>query len=68
MITSLYFDGIAQAVGIWGASGSGAQFESPFITGNGFLSVTAVPEPGTIGLLIVSALGFALIRRSLRRH
>lgn len=64
VITSLYFDGIAQAVGIWGASGSGAQFESPFITGNGFLSVTAVPEPGTIGLLIVSAMGFALIRRS----
>jgi len=63
VITSLYFDGIAQAVGIWGASGSGAQFESPFITGNGFLSVTAVPEPGTIGLMILGGAGLFLVRR-----
>lgn len=63
VIGSLYFDGVAQAVGVWGAAGSGAQFESPLITGNGFVSVTAVPEPGTIGLLVASGLGLAFIRR-----
>ena len=32
-------DGTAQAAGTWGAVNSGAQFESPRITGNGFLIV-----------------------------
>jgi autotransporter-associated beta strand protein len=46
VIDSLFIDGISQAVGIWGAVGSGAQFESALLTGTGTLQIsTFVPPP-----------------------
>jgi len=41
-IRSLYFDGVAQATGIWGATGSGAAHETSLITGTGRLNVVGV--------------------------
>jgi hypothetical protein len=48
-IRSLYFDGIAQATGIWGATGSGAAHETSLITGTGLLNVTTLPTLGVPG-------------------
>ena len=48
-IRSLYFDGIAQATGIWGATGSGAANETALITGTGLLNVTTLPPVGVPG-------------------
>ncbi len=46
VIDSLFIDGVSQAVGTWGAVGSGAQFSSPLITGSGLLQVsTFIPPP-----------------------
>ena len=46
VIDSLFIDGVSQAIGTWGAVGSGAQFTSPLITGAGLLQVsTFVPPP-----------------------
>lgn len=60
----LYFDGIAQLAGVWGAIGSGAQFESPLLTGTGTLATTAaIPEPSTVALVIG---GIALVGLRLR--
>jgi autotransporter-associated beta strand protein len=46
-VRSLYFDGVPQQQGIWGAPGSGAQFTSPLIAGDGklYVGVTAPPPP-----------------------
>ena len=44
-VHALYFNGVAQANGIWGAVGSGAQFTSPFLTGTGRLNVSSIPPP-----------------------
>ncbi len=55
VIGSLYFDGVAQSIGIWGALGSGAQHESALITGTGYLQI--VPEPSSIALLAAGLLG-----------
>lgn len=44
-VHGLYFDGVPQAPGIWGAVGSGAQFTSPLLTGTGWLSVATVAPP-----------------------
>ena len=41
MIDSLFIDGLSQAVGTWGAPGSGAQFTSPAILGTGILQVSS---------------------------
>jgi autotransporter-associated beta strand protein len=38
-VRSLYINGSKQAGGTWGAVGSGAQHQSPLITGTGFLQV-----------------------------
>ncbi len=49
MIDALFIDGVSQAVGIWGALDSGAQFVSPLISGTGLLQVTTfvpLPLPG----------------------
>lgn len=48
VVDSLFFDGVSQAAGIWGAVGSGAQFSSPLITGTGLLEVSTfvAPIPG----------------------
>ncbi len=40
-VAKLFIDGAPQAIGVYGAVGSGAQFETPFITGAGFLNVTS---------------------------
>jgi autotransporter-associated beta strand protein len=48
-IRSLYFDGVAQATGIWGATGSGAAHETSLITGTGRLNVVGVAPPGVPG-------------------
>jgi autotransporter-associated beta strand protein len=45
VVRSLYFNGVAQPDGIWGAIGSGAQFTSPLLTGTGRLHVTQTPPP-----------------------
>ncbi len=48
MIDALFFGEESQAVGIWGAIGSGAQYTTPLITGTGFLQVSSadVALPG----------------------
>ncbi len=48
VVDSLFFDGVSQAAGIWGAVGSGAQFSSGLITGTGLLEVSTfvAPIPG----------------------
>ena len=48
VIDSLFFDGVSQAAGTWGAVGSGAQFTSPLISGTGMLEVSTfiAPIPG----------------------
>lgn len=38
-IAGLFIDGVAQAAGIWGPTGSGAEFESALLTGSGLLEV-----------------------------
>jgi hypothetical protein len=45
VIHGLFFDGVSQTPGVWGAVGSGAQFTSPFLTGTGRLSVATVGPP-----------------------
>jgi autotransporter-associated beta strand protein len=44
-IDSLFFNGISQAAGTWGAAGSGAQFTSSLFTGTGRLQVTTFIAP-----------------------
>jgi autotransporter-associated beta strand protein len=51
-VHGLFFNGVLQPYGIWGAIGSGAQYTSSLITGTGRLNVTplppAPPPPGQI--------------------
>jgi len=49
IIESLFFNGVSQAVGIWGAVGSGAQFTSQFLAGTGSLLVTTFVPPLLLG-------------------
>jgi fibronectin-binding autotransporter adhesin len=39
-VNSLYINGVPQSAGIWGGEGSGAQFETPYLSGSGLLEVT----------------------------
>ncbi|WFB36250.1 PEP-CTERM sorting domain-containing protein [Kiritimatiellota bacterium B12222] len=49
-ISGLFFDGVAQNTGSWGATGSGATFENDdWFVGEGV--VTVIPEPSTMLLL-----------------
>jgi autotransporter-associated beta strand protein len=41
-IRALYFDGVAQGTGVWGATGSGAAHETSLITGTGRLNVVGL--------------------------
>jgi len=62
-ISALYFDGVLQAAGTWGGTGSGADnINTTFFAANsGKLLVVAVPEPAAA---LMSAVGLmALLRR-----
>lgn len=49
-IRSLFLGGVAQAVGTWGATGSGAtNINDTFFTGTGILNVTTMPGGGVQG-------------------
>lgn len=52
--------------GTWGAIGSGAQFENAVFSGTGFLTV--VPEPSTVGLMAIAALGAILFQARFRKQ
>ncbi len=45
VVDSLFFDGVSQTAGTWGAVGSGAQFTSPLLTGTGLLQVSTLVAP-----------------------
>jgi autotransporter-associated beta strand protein len=63
-INMLFFDGAAQSIGTWGSSASGAEFvNDSFFSGTGMLSITAVPEPGTMLTGIACGLTILLLRR-----
>jgi autotransporter-associated beta strand protein len=49
-IDSLFINGVAQYIGIWGAVGSGAEFTSPLFAGTGRVHVTNGPLPGDFNL------------------
>jgi autotransporter-associated beta strand protein len=62
-VSALYFDGVAQVPGTWGATGSGAaHVNDTFFTGTGVLSV--VPEPASLSLMLMG--GLTLLRRKQR--
>jgi autotransporter-associated beta strand protein len=48
-VDSLFFNGLSQATGTWGAPGSGAAHEDPFFTGTGMLMVSTQPAPVLVG-------------------
>lgn len=64
-INQLFINGVAQSAGTWGAIGSGAQFESALITGDGLLLVS-VPEPAHYAVGVVLMLGLAAYTRRKR--
>ncbi len=45
LVRALFFNGVAQPIGIWGAIGSGAAYTSPLLTGTGRLNVATMPPP-----------------------
>ncbi|MCX7066017.1 MAG: PEP-CTERM sorting domain-containing protein [Proteobacteria bacterium] len=61
-VAGLYFGGVPQASGTWGATGSGAtNINDNYFFGTGVLNV--VPEPGAIALLVSGAVMFLVYRR-----
>jgi fibronectin-binding autotransporter adhesin len=48
-IRSLYINGVGQAIGTWGGTGSGAANITPLITGTGLLNVTTAVSAGVPG-------------------
>ena len=70
VIDQLFFDGVAQATGTWGAPLSGADHTNSMFMGSGFLRVMAsgaspgaVPEPGTVLLLVTAVFVLGADRR-----
>lgn len=59
-IGGLFFDDVPQPAGIWGATGSGAEHTSDFLSGSGFLQV--IPEPSPHALIGIG-FSFLLLRR-----
>jgi autotransporter-associated beta strand protein len=66
IIDSLFINGGANAVGTWGAPGSGATFTTPLISGTGWLQVTIAPEPSTFAFSAI-ALGILIAQRKARQ-
>lgn len=65
-IAYLFINGASQAIGTYGAIGSGANFELASFTGTGWLGVTAsaIPEPSSFAAFGgLAALAFAGMRR-----
>lgn len=65
-IASLFINGAPQAVGTYGAIGSGAFFQLSAFTGTGLLNVTtsSIPEPSTFAALAgIAALALGCTRR-----
>ena len=71
IVGKLFFNGTAQANGLWGSLTSSATFKSAFFTGNGLLNVggaplgalAAVPEPSALVLATLASIGLASFRR-----
>lgn len=55
VIGALWLGDKQATAGIWGAVGSGAQYESALITGTGFLAT--IPEPSSMALLTAGLIG-----------
>jgi autotransporter-associated beta strand protein len=53
VIDSLFLSGMSQAAGVYGAVGSGAQFETAFLTGSGRLQVQTFVLQGDFDLNLV---------------
>jgi autotransporter-associated beta strand protein len=65
-VGGLVLGGVPQAPGTYGSSTSGATFQfNEYFSGNGIVTVTGVPEPGTMALAGFAGAGLALklIRR-----
>jgi autotransporter-associated beta strand protein len=61
-VNQLFFNGVPQLTGTWGAAGSGADhIDNDFFSGIGTLTVL-VPEPSVVALALVG-MGFLLYRR-----
>ena len=67
-VNRLQVNGTFLAPGTYGAAGSGATNPETFITGPGFLTVTAVPEPGTWALLGLGVVALGVTEYARRRR
>lgn len=62
-VGGLFFNGVAQSAGTWGATGSGAtNINNDWFSGTGL--ITVVPEPSTYVLIVSSVIGMIFLRRS----
>ena len=69
-MSGLFLNGVAQAEGTYGSTSSSATFKNDeFFSGDGIITVAAVPEPGTTALLLgaLGIFGFQYLRRRHRK-